>query len=304
MGPIASPSKAVATNSGAAAAQATGTSASPNAQADKWFQCIRDALYAIEQFFNEKKSGQFSATVISILQFVKVVLHNDVATQFYEQFKAILSERTYLDLMRKGLITKPGATPQQGEFFLSPATKELGFTVMHNDSTYTLPLRGTLGILSLFGKKVDNHEKATKVSFYVCAMFAQSFCSFILKHGPTFMAKADRDTICGMTVQERVSPPYNFGERISAMKDLLIDAADDEWIGSLVNKNFGSNATRTAKTIIKSVDPNKIGDSQACLAEALLTRKIAPIKRGIQDFLTSVAGNAHAKDGIKSYRQR
>ena len=49
--------------------------------------------------------------------------------------------------------------------------------------------------------------EATKIGFYVCTMFAQVFCSFILKHGPTFMAKADRDTICGMTIQEKLNPP-------------------------------------------------------------------------------------------------
>lgn len=276
-----------------------------NGAADKWFQSIRDALYALEQFFNEKKSGQFSPTVVSILQFVKVVLHsNDMSIQFYEQMKKILSERSHLDLMRKGLITKPANIPQPGEFFLSPATKDLGFTVLHNDSTYTLPLRGTLGTVSLYGKKVDNHEKATKVSFYICAMLSQAFCSFILRHGPTFMTKPDRDTICGTTIFEKVSPPYNFGERISAMKDLLIDAADDEWIGGLLNKNFGPTATKVAKTAVKGFDPNKVGEAQSCITEALLTRKVGPIKRGIQDFLSSVAGNAHANDGVKSYRQR
>lgn len=295
----------------AATAHAAEFRPSTNGAADKWFQSIRDALYALEQFFNEKKSGQFSPTVVSILQFVKVVLHssagvssNDVSMQFYEQMKKILSERSYIDLMRKGLITKPANIPQPGEFFLSPATKDLGFTVLHNDSTYTLPLRGTLGAVSLYGKKVDNHEKATKVSFYVCAMLSQAFCSFILRHGPIFMAKPDRDTICGMTILEKANPPYNFGERISAMKDLLIDAADDEWISGLLNKNFGPTATKVAKTAVKGFDPNKVGEAQGCITEALLTRKVGPIKRGIQDFLSSVAGNAHANDGVKSYRQR
>lgn len=298
---------AVATATSAAmaavATSATAVAVSTGAAQAKWYQNVRDGLYAIEQFFNEKKSGPFPPAVDPILRFISIVLLTDVAEQFATQVQAILSNRQYLDLMSKGLVVKPGAAPQPGEFFMSPLTKNVGFSIDHKDSSYDFSLRGTMGAISLHGKRVSNQKKANDVNHYLVCMFSQAFCSYITQVGPTFMQKSDRDKIVGLTIVEKVSPPYAYGEKASAMKELLIDAADDEWIVGFAKENFGVSATKVAKSAIKSFNPNMLGDAQGSLLEAVATRKFAPIKKGIKDFVTSMAGSSHAKDKVKSYNQ-
>jgi hypothetical protein len=274
-----------------------------NVVADKWYQSLRDMMFAIECFFNEKKSGQFTQTVNSILQFINIVLRNDMTIQFYEQFKKILSNRTYVDLMSKGIITKAGSVPQQGEFFVSPATKELSFEVDFNGSTYIFPIRGTLGVISAYGKKVDNHVKATKVSFYVCGMLSESFCSFILKYGPSFMVKPDRDNICGASIREKLVPPYGQGDRMSSIKNLLGDAAKDPWVSSLMKNTFGDSASRVIVSAVDSFDPSKVSDIREKFASALVTGQFSKLKESFQSLASSFADNTHTNDGIKSYHQ-
>jgi len=260
-----------------------------------WFQNFKDGLYAAEQFFMEKKPGQYPPEISSIQQFIAIVLRNNVEAQVGEQFRSILTNDACLSIMVKGLLLKPNKDPVPGEFYTKPIAS---ISIQHDEAIFTLSINGMLKAITEHGRRTDSLNKSKQVSLYIVSVFSQAFSTYITQVGASFMPQPTRNSIVGNTIIEVVPIPYNQGQRASAIKDVVTDAFATPEIRAYLEKQIGVTGTRTLAAGIENFDGSKIGGLQEGLTKALTTKKAAPIYDAIMDLVTSTAGNVQADDGV------
>ena len=268
--------------------------------ANVWAQQFKDAIYAAEQFFNEKKPGQYPADVVIVQQFAAVVLRNNVEDQLGEQFRTILSNPQYITLMSKGLMIKIANKLAPGEFF--PKSGVI-IVIKHDGAMFSLNIRDMLSAISNHGKRTDTGLKANIINLYIINMLSQAFCTYITQIGHSFMEKKDRESIIGHTAVEPMGAPYSYGQRMQAMKNVINDGLKTPMVEGFVKKNLGDNMSRVISTAVTNFELASIGDLQGGLEKALATQKAGPIIEAITNMVTATAGNMHAKDGVDASEQ-
>lgn len=264
-------------------------------------QFLKDALFVAEQFFNEKKPGQYPSDVLRVQTFAAIALNNPVESQVYEQLRLIVTNPRLKPLMVAGLITKPRDRLQPGEFFRTPG---ITISILHESVVYDIGIGEMLKSISDHAKRTDNLAKGQQVALFVSSSLAQMFTTYLTNAGTAIgIERRERDALVGATVIEPIAAPYSQGQRMAALKNVLADGLATPAIRGFVDQQFGAGAVRIVEGAIKNFDGSTVGGLQAGLAQALATQKAGPIYDAVMAAITSTAGNLHADDKVKAYDQ-
>jgi hypothetical protein len=269
--------------------------------ANTWIQNFKDALYATEQFLDEKKSGQYPPDVLALRTFISATLTNHLDDQIASQLSAIIMKPTNRGPMSKGLITKQNNRLIPGEFFRIPGNT---ITINVKGTNLSMGFFETLNMISNHGRITSNIAKSQTVNLYVVNTLAQMLAIFITQMGAMIgMERKDRDTIVSSTISESVSSPYRQTQTASAIKGLIADALSTPSISKIIDSQFGEGISGSVSGTVERFDMSSFGDIQTGLAKAIATQKIAPILDIASNVLSATAGGMCADDGVKSYDQ-
>ncbi len=265
-----------------------------------WNQCVKDALFAAQQFFLEKKPGQYPVGVVMVQQFAAVILQSDVDVQIGPQLRSILSNAELVSIMCKGLMLKVANKAIVGEFF-----KQTNPSIYYVQECAII----TLGIRDML-KSVSNHstrtqavEKGNVVNLYIMSCLSEAFTTYITQIGPSFMDKGTRDKIVGNTAITHMSPPYQRGLRGTAMRAVIEDGLNDPIAAPFLDSHIGSNVRRGLIAVTKSFNTTQIEDLQDGMTSSLATQKAGPMFAAARKIYITAVGAVQAKDGVKSYDQ-
>jgi hypothetical protein len=264
-------------------------------------QLFKDALFAAQKFLEEGRTGQATSDVSQILTFISIVLRNHLDDQIEQQIRNIVTNKTYVAAMSKGLITKVGGNTIPGEFYRIPGVK---ITVKLSGSESSIGINELLKAISEHGRRASSKAKSLDINSYIISTLSQMFTTFITQFGPSIgMEKRDRDAIVSATVIEPVQTPYHQTQRMTAIKALINKGLELPAVREALGNIVGPSTVQFVGQAVDGFDGSTASKIQESFAKALATQDITPIFETATGVYTDIAGNFSTDDGVKAYDQ-